>query len=131
MQAAVPVGVGAMAAVMGLDAAAVTALCADAAGGEVLAPANLNGAGQVVVAGHAAAVDRLVAPRRRAAGRASSALDVSAPFHCALMAPAADGRGALPGRRRAARPARPGRDQRRGPAGARARRRRGAARVGR
>jgi [acyl-carrier-protein] S-malonyltransferase len=90
MQAAVPRGVGAMAAVMGLDVAAVTALCAEAAGSEVLSPANLNGAGQVVVAGHATAVDRLV---RLAADRQARALrlDVSAPFHCALMAPAADG----------------------------------------
>jgi len=90
MQAAVPRGVGAMAAVMGLDVDAVTALCGEAAGSEVLSPANLNGAGQVVVAGHATAVDRLV---RLAAGRQARALrlDVSAPFHCALMAPAADG----------------------------------------
>src|SRR5262245_38207453 len=90
MQAAVPRGVGAMAAVMGLDVAAVTALCAEAAGSEVVAPANLNGGGQIVVAGHATAVDRLV---RLAADRQARAqrLDVSAPFHCALMAPAADG----------------------------------------
>jgi [acyl-carrier-protein] S-malonyltransferase len=90
MQAAVPRGVGAMAAVVGLDAAAVTALCADAAGSEVLAAANLNGAGQVVVAGHATAVDRLV---RLAADRGARVLrlDVSAPFHCSLMAPAAEG----------------------------------------
>jgi [acyl-carrier-protein] S-malonyltransferase len=90
MQAAVPRGVGAMAAVMGLDAAAVAALCEEAAGSDVLAPANLNGAGQVVVAGHAAALERLVrlaAERRVRVQR----LDVSAPFHCSLMAPAADG----------------------------------------
>jgi [acyl-carrier-protein] S-malonyltransferase len=90
MQAAVPQGVGAMAAVMGLDAAAVTALCADAAGSEVLAPANLNGAGQVVVAGHAMAVDRLVGLAADRGARVQR-LAVSAPFHCALMAPAADG----------------------------------------
>jgi [acyl-carrier-protein] S-malonyltransferase len=90
MQAAVPRGVGAMAAVMGLDAAAVAALCEEAAGSDVLAPANLNGAGQVVVAGHAAALERLVrlAAERRARVQR---LDVSAPFHCPLMAPAADG----------------------------------------
>ncbi len=90
MQAAVPAGAGAMAAVMGLDATAVSALCEEAAGADVLAPANLNGAGQVVVAGHAAAVERFM---HLAAGRRARAqrLDVSAPFHCPLMAPAADG----------------------------------------
>jgi [acyl-carrier-protein] S-malonyltransferase len=90
MQAAVPVGTGAMAAIMGLDADAVDALCAEARGEDVLAPANLNGGGQVVVAGHAAAVDRLIAlagSRRAKVQR----LRVSAPFHCALMAPAAEG----------------------------------------
>ena len=90
MQEAVPVGTGAMAAVMGLDPPAVEALCAEVAGGEVLAPANLNGAGQVVVAGHKGAVERLVglAKSRRAKAQL---LAVSAPFHCALMAPAAAG----------------------------------------
>jgi [acyl-carrier-protein] S-malonyltransferase len=89
MQEAVPVGVGAMAAVMGLDVAALGQLCETAAEGEVVAPANLNGAGQTVVAGHAGAVARVV---RLAADRGARAraLDVSAPFHCALMAPAAD-----------------------------------------
>jgi [acyl-carrier-protein] S-malonyltransferase len=90
MQDAVPVGVGAMAAVMGLEAAAVETLCAQAAEGEVLVPANLNGAGQVVVAGHAGAVARLVALAKAQRARAQ-ALDVSAPFHCPLMAPAAEG----------------------------------------
>lgn len=90
MQAAVAPGVGAMAAVMGLEAAEVAVLCEEAAAGEVLAPANLNGGGQTVVAGHAAAVERLI--ERAAARRArTTRLDVSAPFHCALMAPAADG----------------------------------------
>lgn len=90
MQAAVPVGAGGMAAVMGLEAPEVEALCAEAAAGEVLAAANVNGAGQVVVAGHTAAVARLVelAKGRRAKVQV---LAVSAPFHCALMAPAADG----------------------------------------
>lgn len=90
MQEAVPLGVGAMAAVLGLDAAAVAALCDEARDGDVLAPANLNGGGQVVVAGHARAVDRLVAlagARRAKVQR----LRVSAPFHCSLMAPAAAG----------------------------------------
>jgi [acyl-carrier-protein] S-malonyltransferase len=90
MQEAVPLGQGTMAAVMGLDAAAVAALCAEAADGQVLVPANLNGAGQVVVAGHTAAVDRLVA-RAKASRVRVVKLDVSAPFHCPLMAPAADG----------------------------------------
>jgi len=90
MQEAVPVGAGAMAAVLGLDADVVAALCREAAGGEVVAPANENGGGQVVVAGHAAAVDRLVALASARGGRAQR-LAVSAPFHCALMAPAAAG----------------------------------------
>jgi [acyl-carrier-protein] S-malonyltransferase len=90
MQEAVGVGVGAMAAVMGLDLATVEALCAEAADGQVLAPANLNGGGQIVVAGHAAAVDRLVTLAGARRGRAQK-LAVSAPFHCALMAPAAEG----------------------------------------
>jgi [acyl-carrier-protein] S-malonyltransferase len=90
MQEAVPVGTGAMAVVMGLDAAAVEALCVAAAEGDVLAPANLNGAGQVVVAGHKQAVERLV-ERARAERAKAQFLPVSAPFHCALMAPAAEG----------------------------------------
>jgi [acyl-carrier-protein] S-malonyltransferase len=90
MQAAVAVGVGGMAAVMGLDAGAVDELCAAAANGDVLAPANLNGAGQVVVAGHRKAVERLVALAKEHRGKAQL-LAVSAPFHCALMAPAAAG----------------------------------------
>ncbi len=87
MQAAVPVGTGAMAAVMGLEASEVAALCAESAGNEILTPANLNGGGQVVVAGHAAAVERLIAKLRERKVRAQW-LAVSAPFHCALMAPA-------------------------------------------
>lgn len=90
MQVAVPVGEGAMAAVLGADLAAVESLCADAAGGEVLAPANLNGGGQIVVAGHTAAVDRLLGLARERKLRAQR-LAVSAPFHCPLMAPAARG----------------------------------------
>jgi len=90
MQEAVPPGEGAMAAVLGLEADAVAALCAEAAGTDVLAPANLNGGGQIVVAGHARAVERLaeLATARRARVQR---LPVSAPFHCALMAPAAAG----------------------------------------
>jgi [acyl-carrier-protein] S-malonyltransferase len=90
MQQAVPVGTGAMAAVMGLDPAVVESLCGEAAAGRVLSPANLNGAGQVVVAGHADAVERLVALAKERRARAQM-LSVSAPFHCALMEPAADG----------------------------------------
>ncbi len=88
MQEAVPKGQGAMAAVMGGDAEAVARLCADAAGSEVVSPANFNAPGQVVIAGHAAAVARA---SELAASRKLKAipLKVSAPFHCALMAPAA------------------------------------------
>ena len=88
MQAAVPEGVGAMAAIVGLDDAAVTEICAEAAGGEVVSPANFNGAGQIVVAGHRAAVERVMQAAKVAGGRVIP-LAVSAPFHCALMAPAA------------------------------------------
>jgi len=90
MQEAVPPGVGAMAAVVGLDSATVAALCEEAAGGEVVALANLNGGGQIVVAGHAGAVDRLAALATVRQARVLR-LDVSAPFHCPLMRPVADG----------------------------------------
>ena len=88
MQEAVPVGQGTMAAVMGLDRAGVEALCRDAAEGEVLCPANFNGGGQIVIAGHAAAVERAV---RLGDERSAlvKILNVSAPFHCPLMEPAA------------------------------------------
>jgi [acyl-carrier-protein] S-malonyltransferase len=90
MQEAVPPGVGAMAAILGLDAAAVAAVCQESAGGEVVSPANLNGGGQVVIAGHKSAVERAcVAAKARGAKRAVP-LAVSAPFHCALMQPAED-----------------------------------------
>ena len=79
-----------MAAVMGAERADVERLCDEARAGEVLSPANLNGAGQVVVAGHAGAVERLVA-LAAARGLRAQRLAVSAPFHCALMAPAAAG----------------------------------------
>jgi [acyl-carrier-protein] S-malonyltransferase len=90
MQAAVPPGEGAMAALLGLDAATVAELCAEAAQGEVVAAANLNGAGQVVVSGHARAVERVVALAEARRAR-TQRLAVSAPFHCALMEPAAAG----------------------------------------
>lgn len=89
MQDAVPPGAGAMAAVMGLDAAGVVALCADAAEGEVLGPANFNGPGQTVIAGSAAAVERARVLAGARGGKAVP-LKVSAPFHCALMRPAAE-----------------------------------------
>lgn len=90
MQEAVPSGAGAMAAVIGLPVDVVEALCAEASADEVCAPANLNGGGQVVVAGHTAAVERLVALVAARQARARR-LPVSAPFHCSLMAPAAAG----------------------------------------
>lgn len=90
MQEAVPVGEGGMAAVMGLDDGDVQRCCDEARGQAVLAPANFNGAGQVVVAGHAAAVERLVGIVKAAGGRAQR-LAVSAPFHCTLMERAAVG----------------------------------------
>ena len=88
MQEAVPVGVGAMAAVLGLDAALVAQACREAAQGEVVAPANLNGPGQVVIAGVRAAVERAGARARELGARRVVPLPVSAPFHCALMKPA-------------------------------------------
>ena len=90
MQAAVPAGEGAMAALMGLELDAVTALCDEVRGGDVCAPANLNGAGQIVVSGSAGAIDRLVAAARGKGAKRAVVLQVSAPFHCALMQPAAD-----------------------------------------
>ena len=91
MQAAVPVGEGAMAAVIGLDAEAVAAVAADAARevpGEVCAVANLNGPAQTVLAGHKGAVDRAVALARERGARKATLLAVSAPFHSPLMRPA-------------------------------------------
>lgn len=89
MQEAVPVGVGAMAAILGLDFEAVTAIAADAAGDEVCQAANDNDPAQVVISGHKEAVERaMVLAKERGAKRALP-LPVSAPFHCALMQPAA------------------------------------------
>lgn len=90
MQAAVPPGEGAMAAILGLDYPTVAALAADAARGQVLAAANDNAPGQVVVSGHTEAVARAIAAARAAGARHSVLLPVSAPFHCPLMAPAAE-----------------------------------------
>lgn len=89
MQEAVPAGLGAMAAVMGMDADALRAVCDEAAQGEVVSPANYNGPGQIVIAGHATAVARASALVGQRGGKAI-ALKVSAPFHCALMRPAAE-----------------------------------------
>ena len=90
MQEAVPPGIGAMAAIMGLDADVVSAVCQEAAAGEVVSPANLNGAGQIVIAGHRGAVDRAGAAAKARGAKRVVPLPVSAPFHCALMQPAAD-----------------------------------------
>ena len=91
MQAAVPHGVGAMAALFGLSEQVVGEVCAEATQGEVVSAANLNGGGQVVIAGHAGAVQRAVAGAKARGAKRAVELAVSAPFHCALMAPAADG----------------------------------------
>ena len=90
MQQAVPVGEGAMAALLGLDFAAVTKIAADAAGDQVCAAANDNDPAQVVVSGHRAAVERAIEAAKAAGAKRALLLPVSAPFHCALMAPAAE-----------------------------------------
>jgi [acyl-carrier-protein] S-malonyltransferase len=88
MQEAVPVGVGAMAAILGLDADKVAQACADAAEGEIVTPANLNSPGQVVIAGHAGAVARAGERAKALGAKRAIPLAVSAPFHCPLMKPA-------------------------------------------
>ena len=88
MQEAVPVGQGAMSAILGLDEAGVTQACQEAAEGEVVSPANLNAPGQVVIAGTAAAVGRAGGRARARGAQRGIPLQVSAPFHCALMKPA-------------------------------------------
>jgi [acyl-carrier-protein] S-malonyltransferase len=90
MQEAVPVEAGAMAAIMGVELAVVEAVCAEAAEGGVVGVANVNSPGQIVVAGHRGAVERAVALAAARGGRKSVLLPVSAPFHCALMQPAAE-----------------------------------------
>ncbi len=89
MQEAVPVGVGAMAAVMGIDAAELSELCQEAAAGEVVAPANFNSPGQIVIAGHTTAVERAIELAKERGAKRAMLLPVSAPFHSSLMAPAA------------------------------------------
>jgi len=88
MQVAVPPGVGAMAAIIGATAEQITEICRNVSNGEVVSPANFNAPGQIVIAGHAAAVERAKAAAT-ASGQKVIPLKVSAPFHCALMAPAA------------------------------------------
>jgi [acyl-carrier-protein] S-malonyltransferase len=90
MQKAVPVGVGAMAALIGLEFEAVTAVAAEAAQNQVCQAANDNGGGQVVVSGDKAAVERAVEIAKAKGAKRAMLLTVSAPFHCALMQPAAD-----------------------------------------
>ena len=89
MQEAVPEGVGGIAAIIGLDAAVVRAVCAEAAQGEVLEPANLNSPVQVVIAGHRAAVERGMALAKQRGAKIATMLPMSAPSHCSLMRPAA------------------------------------------
>lgn len=90
MQKAVPVGVGAMAALLGIELEAATAACEEAAQGEVVAVANDNGGGQVVVSGHKDAVERAIEAAKARGCKRGMLLPVSAPFHCSLMQPAAD-----------------------------------------
>jgi [acyl-carrier-protein] S-malonyltransferase len=90
MQEAVPVGTGAMAAILGLDAEKVAEACREAAQGDVVSPANINGAGQIVIAGSAAAVARASERAKALGAKRAIPLPVSAPFHCALMKPAED-----------------------------------------
>lgn len=89
MQEAVPPGVGAMAAVLGLEDDAVRSACAEAAQGEVVEPVNFNAPSQVVIAGHASAVARAAQAAKALGAKRAVMLPVSAPFHCSLMAPAA------------------------------------------
>ena len=90
MQEAVPVGVGSMAAIIGLDADALESICLEAAEGEVVSPANFNSPGQVVIAGHTSAVERAMALAKENGARRALPLPVSAPFHCSLLAPAGE-----------------------------------------
>ncbi|MAD76123.1 MAG: [acyl-carrier-protein] S-malonyltransferase [Rheinheimera sp.] len=90
MQQAVPAGVGGMSAIIGLDDAAITKACAEAAQGEIVAPVNYNSPGQVVIAGHKAAVERAGELCKAAGAKRALPLPVSVPSHCALMRPAAE-----------------------------------------
>ena len=90
MQEAVPVGTGAMAAILGLDPEAVKSGCEEAAQGQVCSPANVNSPGQIVIAGDAAAIDRAILILKDRGAKRALKLNVSAPFHCDLMRPAQD-----------------------------------------
>jgi [acyl-carrier-protein] S-malonyltransferase len=90
MQEAVPAGRGAMAAILGLPAAELEEVCREAAQGEVVSPANLNSPGQVVIAGNATAVTRALERAKTRGAKRALMLNVSAPFHCSLMQPAAE-----------------------------------------
>ena len=90
MQEAVPVGVGAMAAILGMDLEKVTAICQDAAQGEVCSPANINSPDQIVISGNTAAVERAAKLAEERGAKRAKLLPVSAPFHCSLMKPAQD-----------------------------------------
>lgn len=98
MQEAVPVGVGAMAAIIGFEPDQLDEVLQDTARGEVLSAANLNSPGQTVIAGHAGAVARAVEQAREKGARKAVPLTVSAPFHCSLMEPAAEGLAEVLGR---------------------------------
>lgn len=90
MQDAVPEGQGGIAAILGLDAAKVAEACAEAAAGQVVSPANLNAPGQIVIAGHRAAVERAIEACKARGAKRGIMLPMSVPSHCALMRPAAD-----------------------------------------
>ena len=90
MQEAVPVGVGAMAAILGMDLEKVTAVCHDAAQSEVCEPANINSPEQIVISGNTAAVERAAKLADERGAKRAKLLPVSAPFHCSLMKPAQD-----------------------------------------
>jgi [acyl-carrier-protein] S-malonyltransferase len=90
MQEAVPVGVGAMAAILGMDLEKVAAVCTDAAQNEICEPANINSSEQIVISGHTAAVERATKLASERGAKRAIMLSVSAPFHCSLMKPAQD-----------------------------------------
>src|SRR5207244_5958870 len=90
MQEAVPVGVGAMAAILGMELEKVSAVCADSAQGEVCEPANINSPEQIVISGNTAAVGRAAKLATERGAKRAIMLSVSAPFHCPLMKPAQD-----------------------------------------
>ncbi|WP_316348552.1 ACP S-malonyltransferase [Desulfuromonas acetoxidans] len=90
MQQAVPVGEGSMAAVLGVDGETLEKICAEAAGDQIVSPANFNSPGQIVIAGHTAAVERAIELAKENGAKKAMPLPVSAPFHCALMKPAGE-----------------------------------------